>query len=129
MAGLSVLDNVSELHGVEFASCLGIRVAVDSGRAEPEQADEHLVFVVRELIDGAAGGFAQDAVDDGLLQLGRDVWRAEGFHHPGQWIHEVIHEVSNPTLPPAQVPLQVLSHYAPTKTRSKADGRIGVLDT
>ena len=128
LAGLTVQDNVPGLHGVECASCLAIRVAVDSGRAEPEQADEHLVFVVRELIDGAAGGFAQDAVDDGLLQLGRDVWRAEGFHHPGQWIHEVIHEVFDSAIAATQMPLQALTHHAPAKPRSVAHGSISVLD-
>src|SRR3954462_13516618 len=83
LACLTVQNDVPGFHGVGCASYLAIRVAVDSGRAEREQADEHLVFVVRELIDRAAGGFAQDAVDVSLLQFGRDVWRAEGLHHPG----------------------------------------------
>ena len=39
-----------------------------------------------ELLDGAPASFAHYSIDDGLLQLGRDVWSAEGLHHPGQRI-------------------------------------------
>ena len=37
---------------------------------QTEQADEHLVFLLCELLDGATAGLLQDAVDDGLLQGG-----------------------------------------------------------
>ena len=64
----------------------------------------------------------------GLLQLGRDVWSAEGFHHALQWIHKVIHEVFDSAGAAAQMPLQALAHHAPAKPRSIADGGVRVLD-
>ena len=47
---------------------------------------------------------------------------------PGQWIHEVVHEVFDSASAAAQMPLQALTHHAPAKPRSIADGRISVLD-
>src|SRR5438552_3535276 len=80
-------------------------LAAFGGRAQPEQADDHLVFLLCELSDGATCGFAQDAVDDGLLQVRRDVWRAEDFHHAGQRLHQVIHEVLDSAFAAAEMPL------------------------
>src|SRR6266702_6590299 len=41
----------------------------------------------------------------------------------------MLHEVSDPARPPAQVPLQALPHYTPAKPRSIANGRIRFLYT
>src|SRR2546421_8243080 len=55
--------------------------------SELEKPDEHLVLLLSELIDRPTGGLAHDAVDDRLLERGRDVGSAKGFHHALERIH------------------------------------------
>src|SRR5262245_43493142 len=83
----------------ERLPCLcGDRLLLLRGRGYPvatqlQKPDDYLVLVLRELIDRSPGGLARNTVNDGLLELGRDVRSAEGLHEPGERVHEVLHEV------------------------------------
>ena len=57
----------------------------------------------------------------------RDVWRAEDFHHAGQRLHQVIHEVLDAAFAAAEMPLQALTHDAPAESRSVGNRNIHVL--
>src|SRR5258708_33238708 len=98
-------------------------------RSQLEKSDDHFVFALSELLDRPTARFAHDAVDDGLLQLGRDVWSAKGLHHALQRIHQMLHEMLDPAGAAAQMPLQVLAHYSPANSGAIANGGINVLDT
>src|SRR5258707_1936609 len=122
---LSILRLSRSLSSSRFLLCRGLAPAV---RSQLEKSDDHFVFALSELFDRSPSCFAQDAIDDGLLQLGCDVWSAKGLHHALQWIHEVIHKVLDSTCAAAEMPLQALAHYAPAKARTVANGSVGVLD-
>src|SRR6266478_7230320 len=98
-------------------------------RSQLEKSDDHFVFALSELLDRPTSRFAHDAVDDGLLELRSDIGIPQSFHHANQGIHQMIHEVFDPTDAAAQMPLQVLAHHSPANSGAIANGGINVLDT
>src|SRR5262245_60163913 len=93
-----------------------------------KKSDDHFVFVLSELLDGAPARFARDAIDDGLLELWSDFGIPQAFHHARQRVHQMFHEVLDPAGASAQVPLQALPHHPPAQSRSIAHGVIDLLD-
>src|SRR6266853_1197493 len=46
-----------------------------------EKSHQYAILFLGKLIDGAPARFAHYSIDDGLLQLGRDVWSSKRLHH------------------------------------------------
>src|SRR6266478_7100906 len=60
-----------------------------------EKPHQYGILFLSQLFDGAPARFAHYSIDDGLLQLGRDVWSSKRLDHALEWIHEVLDEVSD----------------------------------
>ena len=95
-------------------------------RTEPKEPDEQLVFFLRELLDGATPGLLEHTRGNRSLQFGRDFRIAQGLPHAAQRVHEVFHEVLDPTRAAAEVPLQTGSHHSPAESRSPAHGIVRI---
>src|SRR5271154_55294 len=52
--------------------CLSAMIGVFGSQLK--KTHEHLIFFLGQLFDGAPARFAHYSIDDGLLQLGCDVW-------------------------------------------------------
>src|SRR5689334_10255429 len=96
--------------------------------AETKKTQQQLVLLVRELLDGTVGGLLQHPVRNHLLQRGGDLRIPEGLHHAAQRVHQMLHEVLDPSRAAADVPLKARAHDAPAEARSPAHGVVGIRD-
>src|SRR3984957_7848032 len=97
-------------------------------RATAEELRYDLVLLCSKLLDRAIARDLQDGVGNGLLQLRRNVRRAESLHPGLHRTHDVFHKMGNPARPSAEVPLEAWSHHAPSRPRSVAHRHVGIGD-
>src|SRR5512132_3709594 len=100
--------------------------AVTLVRPQTKQSDYHLVLFLCEFVHRTIACFPQDAFNDRLFELGRDVWSTESFDHGGQWIHQVVHEVFDAACAAAEMPLQTWPHHSPTRSRAITDRNVRI---
>src|SRR5713226_2437044 len=77
--------------------------------AKRQEAQHHVVLFVGQLLDRQAARQLHHAIDDGLLEYGRDVGHLQTFHQALKPRHQVLHEVLDAARPSAQMPLQALA--------------------
>src|SRR2546428_14186760 len=96
--------------------------------AQTKKTQQQLVLLFCELLDRTIGGLLQHPIRNRLLERRGDLRIPEGLHHAAQRIHEMLHEVLDPTRAAADVPLQARAHDAPAEARSPAHRVVGIGD-
>src|SRR5258706_3411708 len=97
---------------------------VDRLGTEGKEAQQPLVLVLRELLDGAIAGLGQHALRDLLLQLGRDLRVAERAQQRRQSREDALEEVLDPARAAGEVELQAGPHDAPAEPGPPAHGGV-----
>src|SRR4030095_6706041 len=82
----------------------GLSRPLSALRTQLQQTDQPIVLFLGELLDRTPAGLLQDSLRDGSLEIGRDFRISQGFHHAGQRVHEVFHEMFNPACAPTEMP-------------------------
>src|SRR5467141_1565468 len=88
--------------------------------AQFEKAKQHLVTLRRQSVDGAGSRLGAYAIDELLLEFGRQLGRAENFPPSRNGTGELLEEVLDTSLTAAEVIEKDLSHDAPAQSRPPA---------
>ena len=89
--------------------------------AQLEKAKQHLVTLRRQSVDGTGSRLGAYAIDELLLEFGRQLGRAENFPPSRNGTGELLEEVLDTALTAAEVIEKDLAHDAPAQSRPPAN--------
>src|SRR6267142_2650593 len=95
-------------------------------RAQLQKAKQHLVSLRRQSIDGSRSHLGAYAVDELLLEFGRQLGRTENFPPSRNRTGELLEKVLDTSLTAAEVIEKDLSHDAPAQSRPPAQRGIHI---
>ncbi len=96
--------------------------------AQLEKAKQHLVTLRRQSVDGTGSRLGAYAIDELLLEFGRQLGRAENFPPSRNGTGELLEEVLDTALTAAEVIEKDLAHDAPAQSRPPAQRGIYIGD-
>src|SRR4029453_12189589 len=81
--------------------------------ARGDQIEQHLVSLGGEFVDRLAVRFLEDALDDLLLKLRREIRVSKSGPPGGHAGHQGVHEMLDTALTAAEMPQQIGPHHSP----------------